>query len=107
MDIIIQFRYSEKYDVCIFVTADYFDEETQQGLLRVNITDRSGKILASSDLLTDCNDNYYTFLTLTDNMLFLEADLVDWDTAKPEDGIVTEMFRAEFSVDEEGNLIFK
>lgn len=107
MDIITQFHYSEKYDVCIFVTADYFDEEAQQGSFRVNITDRSGKILASSDLLTTSNGSHYTFLSLTDNMLFLEADLVDWDTAKPEDGIVTEMFRAEFSVDEEGNLIFK
>ena len=107
MDIIMQFCYSEKYDVCIFVTADYFDEETQQGSLRVNITDRSGKILASSDLLTTSNGSHYTFLTLTDNMLFLEADLVEWDTAKPEDGIVTEMFRAEFSVDDEGNLVFQ
>ena len=63
--------------------------------------------MAASEELTTYNGSHSCSVFMLDNLLLADMTLANWNTAQPEDGIITELFRAEFTVDDAGNLIFK
>ena len=104
---VMDFLYDPQYDICVFGFYVGQDEETGDDNWCIIITDQQGNVLASSEYLNTSNGNNFCSVYLVDNFLFADMTLVDWETAEPEDGIVTELFRAVFTVDENGNLIFE
>lgn len=103
---IVEFRYFSEYDVCVFAASGGYDEQGESQW-RIIVTDQEGDVLAVSEELTTYNGSHYCTVSMTNNLLLADMTLADWNTAQPEDGIVTELFRAEFSVDQDGNLVFE
>ncbi len=103
---IVTFCYFREYDVCVFAASGGYDDQGE-GQWRIIVTDREGNVLAVSEELTTYNGSHYCYVSMLENLLLADMTLVDWNTAQPEDGIITELFRAEFTVDEAGNLVFK
>lgn len=106
MDDILQFQYNREHDLCVFSTSDGYNEQGE-AQCRIIVTDRAGNIVAASEELTTYNGSHSCSVFMLDNLLLADMTLANWNTAQPEDGIITELFRAEFTVDDAGNLIFK
>ena len=98
------FFYSDKLNVCFFVSPA-FDEESKCNGVQLVMTGVDGTVLAESQELECTFENFYTDVIVGDDLLLFLVISSD-PTLKSDDGISTHIFQTRYTVDENGKIEF-
>lgn len=98
------FFYEDELDACFFVTAGYA-EDGDTWVNQLVMTDLEGNVLARSTDLKLSDEDSYIDLQVESDMLFFMEYAVD-PTEELAEGISTVIYRARFSVNDEGIVRF-